>query len=136
MSLCRPLRAARSLGARRSVKPWLSIYWPDEDASLGICGVLLWMLPVPAGDWPQWRGPGSQGISAETGLPTSWSSTKNLAWKASLAGTGASSPIVSGGLVIVTSQIGSYSTASGSDPKAGARRQYVGRARECDWPFR
>ena len=85
--------------------------------SLGIGAVLLWVLPVLAGDWPQWRGPGSQGVSTETGLPASWSSTKNLAWKASLTGTGASSAIVSGGLVIVTSQAGSYSTATGSDPK-------------------
>jgi outer membrane protein assembly factor BamB len=85
---------------------------------LGFGAVLVWTLPVPAsGDWPQWRGPASQGTSTETGLPTSWSSTKNIAWKASLAGTGASSPIVSGNLVIVTSQIGSYSTASGGDPR-------------------
>ena len=92
-----------------------------------------------AGDWPQWRGPASQGISAETGLPTSWSSTKNIAWKASLAGTGASSPIVSGGLVIVTSQIGSYSTASGSDPRLARddstlaeRENAIGRSDSAD----
>lgn len=79
---------------------------------------MLGMLPLAsAGDWPQWRGPTSQGISTETGLPTQWSSTKNIAWKASLAGTGASSAIVVGGMVIVTSQIGSYSAANGNDPR-------------------
>ena len=35
--------------------------------------------------WPQWRGPASQGISAETKLPVEWSASKNLAWKAALA---------------------------------------------------
>jgi len=72
---------------------------------------------ITAGDWPQWRGPASQGTSAETGLPTHWSATQNIAWKTSLAGTGASSPIVSGGLAIVTSQVGRYTTARGSDPR-------------------
>lgn len=82
---------------------------------LGI-GALLTFSVLSAGDWPQWRGPGSQGISTETGLPTRWGPTTNIAWKAALAGTGASSPIVVGGLAIVTSQIGSYATGSG-DPR-------------------
>ena len=68
-------------------------------------------------DWPQWRGPGSQGVSAETGLATEWSATKNVAWKAALGGRGTSSPIVVGDLVIVTSQVGSYETGNGSDPR-------------------
>ncbi len=80
--------------------------------------VLSSMLSISAaGDWPQWRGPASQGISAETGLPTHWSSTQNIAWKTALAGTGASSPIVTGNLVITTSQIGAYGAGSGSDPR-------------------
>lgn len=70
-----------------------------------------------AAQWPQWRGPGGQGISSETGLETEWSSTKNIAWKAALAGTGTSSPIVVKGLVVVTSQVGSYSASDGSDPR-------------------
>ncbi len=31
-----------------------------------------------AGNWPQWRGPEGQGVSAETGLPVEWSATKNI----------------------------------------------------------
>src|SRR5437773_1757653 len=92
-----------------------------------------------AGDWPQWRGPASLGISQEAGLPTYWSSTKNIAWKASLAGTGTSSPIVSGGLVIVSSQIGSYATATGSDPRLArddralaVRENAIGRSNSAD----
>lgn len=30
---------------------------------------------VLAGHWPQWRGPSEDGVSTETGLPTSWSAT-------------------------------------------------------------
>ena len=70
-----------------------------------------------AADWPQWRGPASQGISTETGLPTQWSADKNIAWKATLGGTGTSSPIVIGDTIFVTSQLGSYSRANGSDPR-------------------
>lgn len=80
----------------------------------------LALLLVPratiAEDWPQWRGPSSQGISTETGLPERWSATENIAWKAKLAGFGASSPIITGGLVVVTSQIGSYRSSAGRDP--------------------
>jgi outer membrane protein assembly factor BamB len=84
----------------------------------GLGAVLLALSALPAaGDWPQWRGPASQGISAETGLPTQWSPTRNIAWKALLTGSGASSPIVSGEMVIVTSQIGSYDAPGGNDPR-------------------
>lgn len=82
-----------------------------------VAGLVLapaWLL---AEDWPQWRGPSSQGISSETGLPARWSAKENIAWKAALAGFGASSPIVTGGIVIVTSQIGSYATGGGAYPR-------------------
>ncbi len=72
---------------------------------------------VNSEDWPQWRGPASQGISTEINLPTAWSATQNIAWKAKLAGYGASSPIVWDDLVIVTSQAGTAVTRSGNHPR-------------------
>ena len=65
-----------------------------------------------ASNWPQWRGPGSQGVSAERNLPIAWTRTENVAWAAALAGEGTSSPIVWEDTVIVTSQIG-------GSPRAG-----------------
>ena len=59
---------------------------------------------VSAENWPQWRGPGSQGISIEANVPTEWSSTKNIAWKAELP-SGHSSPIVWGDRIFVTAAI-------------------------------
>src|SRR4029077_18260191 len=80
-------------------------------------GFLLSSRRLAAEDWPQWRGPSSQGVSAETGLPVKWSAKENVAWKATLAGFGASSPIVTGEIVIVTSQIGSYAGGGSGYPR-------------------
>ncbi|MBK5296783.1 MAG: PQQ-like beta-propeller repeat protein [Vicinamibacteria bacterium] len=84
----------------------------------GATGVLLACLVLTAHDlsaqnWPQWRGPSSQGVSSESGLPTSWTAGENVAWRTSLAGLGTSSPIVWGDRVLVTSQVGSTVLAGG-----------------------
>jgi outer membrane protein assembly factor BamB len=68
-------------------------------------------------DWLQWRGPSSNGISFETGLPTKWSADSNIVWKVPLAGLGGSSPIVVGNQVFVTSQIGSAAVREGAHPQ-------------------
>jgi outer membrane protein assembly factor BamB len=76
------------------------------------------LLPsLQAEDWPQWRGPLSNGISSESALPDRWSATENIAWKISLAGLGASSPIVWGDKVFVTSQTGSVPVQQGMKPQ-------------------
>lgn len=61
---------------------------------------------VHAENWPHWRGLSATGVSPEKGLPTSWSDTENLAWKAQFRGLGISSPIVWGDRIFVTSQEG------------------------------
>jgi outer membrane protein assembly factor BamB len=58
--------------------------------------------PVSTEDWPQFRGPGGQGHSAETGLPFEWSETRNIRWKVPVEGRGWSSPVVAGGRVWLT----------------------------------
>ena len=55
-----------------------------------------------AENWPQFRGPTRQGVSAETGLPLEWSATSNVAWKEQIPGQSWSSPIVWGDRVFVT----------------------------------
>lgn len=57
-------------------------------------------------DWPQFRGPGGEGHSTETGLPLRWSESENIAWKTPVAGRGWSSPVVSGGRVWLTTSVG------------------------------
>ena len=69
-----------------------------------------------AEDWPHWRGPDGRRISAERSLPTAWSRDSGVAWRTPLRGLGVSSPIVTGDLVILTSQVGRGPLRSGSHP--------------------
>jgi hypothetical protein len=56
-----------------------------------------------AENWPNWRGPNGDGISHEKGLPTTWSETKNIAWKLTLPGKGSSTPVIWGDRIFLTS---------------------------------
>ena len=63
--------------------------------------------PVPPDTtWPQFRGPSGRAVSTVSALPTSWSTTINVAWTTDVPGLGWSSPIVWGDQVIVTSATG------------------------------
>lgn len=72
---------------------------------------------ISAEDWPQWRGPSSNGVSSDSRLPVQWSAGEHIAWKMPLAGLGASSPIVWGDRVFVTSQKGRAPVQPGENPR-------------------
>lgn len=67
-----------------------------------LSAVVLTSLLVPfhlagGGDWPQWRGPGRDGHSSDTGLLTSWpEGSPKLLWKAQGLGEGYSSLAIVG----------------------------------------
>lgn len=61
--------------------------------------------PAQAADWPQWRGPQANGTSPETGLPLEWSDSSGIAWKAEIPEWGASTPIVAGDAIFLTSHV-------------------------------
>lgn len=54
-----------------------------------------------ADNWPRFRGPNGQGISAEKDFPAVWQDD-DIAWTIDLKGTGRSSPVVWGNLVFST----------------------------------
>ena len=60
---------------------------------------------VSAENWPQWRGPGGQGISRETRLPGTWTPSTNIAWKVEVPGRGHSAPVVWNDRVFLTTAI-------------------------------
>jgi outer membrane protein assembly factor BamB len=61
--------------------------------------------------WPQFRGSHS-GTADGTGLPTSWSTTKNVVWKTEIPGLGWSSPVVWGDRVFVTAAVSEHKAAA------------------------
>lgn len=62
---------------------------------------LAFILHAHAGDWPNWRGPNFDGSSSETGLPSKITVADAL-WKVPMPGPAASTPIVSGDRVFVS----------------------------------
>src|SRR5256885_15201511 len=56
-------------------------------------------------DWPQFRGPGGQGISNARNVPVNWSSSSNIAWRADIPGRGWSSPVLHHGRLYVTTAV-------------------------------
>ena len=47
-----------------------------------------------AENWPSWRGPTGDGICTEKGVPTTWSKTKNVAWRLELPGPAGATPVI------------------------------------------
>ena len=54
-----------------------------------------------AEDWPHWRGPTRDGISGETGLPSDWSTTKNVSWRIPMPDRTGATPIIWGETVFL-----------------------------------
>ena len=91
-----------------------SIRYISSTTAAGVC---LLSVASLAADWPHWRGPNASGVAPDRTLPTRWSVTENIAWKAPVAGAGVSTPIVSGDRVFVTSQIGAGVRREGNHPR-------------------
>lgn len=56
-------------------------------------------------DWPEFRGPGGQGIADRADPAIEWSQKKNIVWKKPISGGGWSSPVVYQGAVYVTTAL-------------------------------
>jgi outer membrane protein assembly factor BamB len=67
--------------------------------------LLLCSLPflASAANWPHWRGPNHDGLSAEVNLPSKWSATENILWRLPLPGAGSSTPVIWGERIFLTS---------------------------------
>lgn len=73
-------------------------------AFLAALALLQPFAPVAqAEDWPAWRGPRGNGVSATTGLPAAWSEAQNLVWKLPLPGKAGATPAVHGDRLFLTS---------------------------------
>jgi outer membrane protein assembly factor BamB len=73
--------------------------------ALGAVVALTFSSSLPAAEWPSWRGPGQDGVSAETGLVSTWAKTgENLLWRVGL--TSRSTPAVFDGRVCTNGRTG------------------------------
>ncbi len=52
-------------------------------------------------NWPAWRGPTLDGVSAETNLPLKWSPSENIAWKLPLPQWSGATPIIWGNTIFL-----------------------------------
>jgi len=59
---------------------------------------------VHADNWPNWRGPKFDGVSAEKDIPTEWGENKNILWKLAMPGMGCSTPVVWENHIFLTSE--------------------------------
>jgi outer membrane protein assembly factor BamB len=79
---------------------------------LMICACVATMsfaIAAPAADWYHWRGPWQNGVSPETGLPSTWSPEgENLIWKAPYGSR--STPLVMNGRVYLINHLGERET--------------------------
>ena len=67
------------------------------------CGAMI-SIAASAGDWTQWRGPNHNNVAeAGQGVPTEWSDSKNVIWKADVPGRGHASPIITGNMIVLCS---------------------------------
>ena len=69
--------------------------------------VLAVTLPIAATadageNWPAWRGPHRDGVSAERNLPLRWDTEENITWKLALPEFSASTPIIWGDKIFLS----------------------------------
>lgn len=56
--------------------------------------VILLASVTYAENWPQWRGPGLNGVSGEKNLPSHWTAEENISWKLAMPGSSGATPII------------------------------------------
>lgn len=67
------------------------------------CTIAFGLANAMAQDWPHWRGPAYDGSAEATGLALDFTAKKHVRWTAAMPGPGASTPIVIGDRIFLTS---------------------------------
>lgn len=93
-----------------SIRRSLPVTRASRLPALAAAFVALCLLPLQAQGpaarfWPQWRGPLGTGVAPSATPPAEWSESKNIRWKVDLPGRGASSPIVWGDRVFLSTAV-------------------------------
>jgi len=87
---------------------------------LSLVTIVLALPPLVRGDdttnWPQFRGPLSDGVAHAEQLPSKWDTSQNVRWRVDTPGRGWSSPVVWGDRIFLTTVV---RTEQGEEPKKG-----------------
>jgi outer membrane protein assembly factor BamB len=59
------------------------------------------VITVSAENWPQWRGPRLNGVSAEKSVPLKWSTAENITWKLPMPSRSGATPIIWGNQIFL-----------------------------------
>ncbi len=101
-------RVANNHWAHAQYSPTKDVLMLQNIIPISIALSLCLSIPTHASaeNWPGWRGPQRTGITADSGVPTNWSATENIQWKAPIPGTGISNPVVWEDRVFLTASEG------------------------------
>jgi outer membrane protein assembly factor BamB len=83
--------------------PLTSLRWAFVLRAVAI--LFLFPITLLSADWPNWRGPNTDGTTSEKDFPISWDRTNNVLWRVELPERGNSSPIVWKDRVFITQAI-------------------------------
>jgi outer membrane protein assembly factor BamB len=78
-----------------------------------------------SGEWSRFRGPTGMGTSDANELPLEWSLEENILWKQALSGAGASSPIVWGEHIYLTSYTGFFVPGESGGKQTDLKRHLI-----------
>lgn len=71
-----------------------------------LCGTVgPFSIAHASGDWPEFRGPTSQGLGGNTTPPLTWGTSEHVTWKRAIPGMGWSSPVVMDDRIYLTTAI-------------------------------
>lgn len=84
-----------------------SVAFPGRAGELQPTAPAASLVASPEPGWPQWRGKRRDGVCDETGLLLQWPAEgPKLLWKSAGLGRGYSAPIVTGGRIYITGDVG------------------------------
>ncbi len=66
-----------------------------------ILSLIVTATTALSANWPAWRGPNGDGVSAEKNLPIKWGPTQNIAWKLALPQWSGATPVIWGDTIFL-----------------------------------
>ncbi len=82
-----------------------SVFFGQAAALVLLAATAVFTSASYADNWAQFRGPGARGVADGADIPTTWSATEHVAWKAPIPGRGWSSPVVWNKYVFITTVV-------------------------------